>query len=187
MTTSKIVTSSLTDEAVTSGKIASGVVPTLRPNAKPLVFNGNMAVSQRGTSFTGKTGVDYYACDRWRTFINSLGTHTITQESSNNPTGFGNSYKILTTTANASPSGTNYLYLRQSLEGNDVQLLKYGTSDAVKLTAGFWVKSNKTGTGNIQLKDKDNSNRQCTQSYTISSANTWEHKVCVFGADTNWT
>ena len=35
-----------------------------------------------------------------------------------------------------------------------------------------------------RLKDKDNSNRQCTQSYTISSADTWEHKVCVFGADT---
>ena len=66
-----------------------------RPNAKPLVFNGNMAVSQRGTSFTGQTSVGYYACDRWRTFINSLGTHTITQESSNNPTGFGNSYKSI--------------------------------------------------------------------------------------------
>ncbi len=83
-----------------------------------------MGVSQRGTSFTGKTGVDYYACDRWRTFISSLGTHTITQEDSSNPTGFGKSYKILTTTANASPSGTNYLYLRQSLQGNDVHLLK---------------------------------------------------------------
>ena len=46
------------------------------------------------------------------------------------------------------------------------------------------LKSNKTGTGNIQLKDKFYSNRQCTQSYTISSANTWEHKFCLFGADT---
>ena len=36
-----------------------------------------------------------------------------------------------------------------------------------KFTLAFWVKSNKTGTGNIQFKDKDNSNRQCTQSYTI--------------------
>ena len=62
--------------------------------------------------------------------------------------------------------------------------LKKGTANAEKFTLAFWVKSNKTGTGNIQLKDKDNSNRQCTQSYTISSADTWEHKVCVFGADT---
>jgi len=172
--------------AVTSSKIASGVIPTSRPNAKSLVFNGNMAISQRGTSFTGKTGVDYYACDRWRTFIGSLGTHTITQEDSNNPTGFGKSYKILTTTANASPSGTNYLYLRQSLEGNDVQLLKYGTSDAVKLTAGFWVKSNKTGTFGVETQClSGGTSYERTEDITINSADTWEFKTFVVPANTS--
>jgi len=186
MATSKIVTSSITDDAVTSGKIASGVVPTLRPNAKNLVFNGNMAVSQRGTSFTGKTGVDYYACDRWRTFINALGTHTITQEDSNNPTGFGKSYKVLTTTADASPSGNDYLYLRQSLEGNDVQLLKYGTADAVKLTAGFWVKSNKTGTFGVETQClSGGTSYERTEDITINSADTWEFKTFVVPANTS--
>jgi hypothetical protein len=145
-----------------------------------------MAVSQRGTSFTGKTGVDYYACDRWRTFISSLGTHTITQEDSSNPTGFGKSYKILTTTANASPSGTNYLYLRQSLEGNDVQLLKYGTSDAVKLTAGFWVKSNKTGTFGVETQClSGGTSYERTEDITINSADTWEFKTFVVPANTS--
>ena len=186
ITDGTIATADIADNAVTSSKVASGVIPTFRPNAKSLVFNGNMAISQRGTSFTGKTGVDYYACDRWRTFINSLGTHTITQEDSNNPTGFGKSYKILTTTANASPSGTNYLYLRQSLEGNDVQLLKYGTSDAVKLTAGFWVKSNKTGTFGVETQClSGGTSYERTEDITINSADTWEFKTFVVPANTS--
>jgi hypothetical protein len=171
---------------LSASSISGGVGDSLRPNAKSLVFNGNMAISQRGTSFTGKTGVDYYACDRWRTFIDSLGTHTITQEDSNNPTGFEKSYKILTTTANASPSGTNYLYLRQSLEGNDVQLLKYGTSDAVKLTAGFWVKSNKTGTFGVETQClSGGTSYERTEDITINSADTWEFKTFVVPANTS--
>ena len=171
---------------LSASSISGGVGDSLRPDAQSLVFNGNMAVSQRGTSFTGKTGVDYYACDRWRTFISSLGTHTITQEDSSNPTGFGKSYKILTTTANASPSGTNYLYLRQSLEGNDVQLLKYGTSDAVKLTAGFWVKSNKTGTFGVETQCiSGGTSYERTEDITINSADTWEFKTFVVPANTS--
>ena len=171
---------------LSSSAISGGVGDSLRPDAQSLVFNGNMAISQRGTSFTGKTGVDYYACDRWRTFISSLGTHTITQEDSSNPTGFGKSYKILTTTANASPSGTNYLYLRQSLEGNDVQLLKYGTSDAVKLTAGFWVKSNKTGTFGVETQClSGGTSYERTEDITINSADTWEFKTFVVPANTS--
>jgi len=188
MATSKIVTSSITDDAVTSGKIASGVVPTLRPNAMPLVINGNMAVAQRGTSATGKTTTDIYTCDRMSAVIGSIGTYTVAQEAQTSgnafANGFANAWRIDCTTADASPAASDQLEMQYTFEGQDLQVFKKGTANAEKFTLAFWVKSNKTGTGNIQLKDKDNSNRQCTQSYTISSANTWEHKVCVFGADT---
>jgi len=188
MATSKIVTSSITDDAVTSGKIASGVVPTLRPNAMPLVINGNMAVAQRGTSATGKTTTDIYTCDRMSAVIGSVGTYTVAQEAQTSgnafANGFANAWRIDCTTADASPAASDQLEMQYTFEGQDLQVFKKGTANAEKFTLAFWVKSNKTGTGNIQLKDKDNSNRQCTQSYTISSANTWEHKVCVFGADT---
>jgi len=188
MATSKIVTSSITDDAVTSGKIASGVVPTLRPNAMPLVINGSMAVAQRGTSATGKTTTDIYTCDRMSAVIGSIGTYTVAQEAQTSgnafANGFANAWRIDCTTADASPAASDQLEMQYTFEGQDLQVFKKGTANAEKFTLAFWVKSNKTGTGNIQLKDKDNSNRQCTQSYTISSANTWEHKVCVFGADT---
>ena len=159
-----------------------------RPNAKPLIVNGSMDVSQRATSVTGKTSTDIYTVDRMSAVIASIGTYTIAQEAQTSgnafANGFANAWRIDCTTADASPAASDQLQMQYAFEGQDLQLFKKGTSNAEKFTLAFWVKSNKTGTGNIQLKDKDNSNRQCTQSYTISSANTWEHKVCVFGADT---
>jgi hypothetical protein len=159
-----------------------------RPNAKPLITNGDMAISQRSASVTGKTSTGIYTVDRMSAVINSIGTYTIAQESQTSgnafDNGFANAWRIDCTTADASPAASDLLQMQTTFEGQDLQVFKKGTANAEKFTLAFWVKSNKTGTGNIQLKDKDNSNRQCTQSYTISSANTWEHKVCVFGADT---
>ena len=159
-----------------------------RPNAKPLITNGDMAISQRSASVTGKTSTGIYTVDRMSAVINSIGTYTIAQESQTSgnafDNGFANAWRIDCTTADASPAASDLLQMQTTFEGQDLQVFKKGTANAEKFTLAFWVKSNKTGTGNIQLKDKDNSNRQCTQSYTISSADTWEHKICVFGADT---
>jgi len=159
-----------------------------RPNKLPLIINGDMAVAQRATSVTGKTTGDIYTVDRMALLLDSQGTYTVAQESltSGNAfaNGFANAWRVDCTTADASPAASDQLGLQYTFEGQDLQVFKKGTANAEKFTLAFWVKSNKTGTGNIQLKDKDNSNRQCTQSYTISSADTWEHKVCVFGADT---
>ena len=53
---------------------------TNRPNTKPLVINGDMQVSQRGTSTTGITSVSViYTTDRWRFDVNALGTWTVQQ------------------------------------------------------------------------------------------------------------
>ena len=64
-----------------------------------------------------------------------------------------------------------------------MQLFKKGTSNAEKFTLAFWIKSNKTGTGQVNLRDNDNT-RLIGGTYTISSADTWEHKVVNFAADT---
>jgi len=183
-----VVASEIADGTITSAKIASGVIPTSRPNVNPIIINGNMAVAQRATSATGKTTGDIYTVDRMKLVLDAQGTYTVAQESltSGNAfaNGFANAWRVDCTTADASPSASDQLAMQYTFEGQDLQVFKKGTANAEKFTLAFWVKSNKTGTGNIQLKDKDNSNRQCTQSYTISVANTWEHKVCVFGADT---
>ena len=159
-----------------------------RPNLKPIWINGDMAVSQRATSATGKTAGGYYTVDRMQLDISgTIGTWTVAQESltSGNAfnNGFANAYRIDCTSATASPASGAFLKVISSFEGQDLQLFKKGTSNAEKFTLSFWVKSNKTGTTQVNLRDMDNT-RMIGASYSISSANTWEHKVCNFAADT---
>ena len=150
----------------------------------PIIINGDMSVAQRATSATGKTGDGYYTIDRYQFAISSLGTWTFTQ-STTVPSGQGFSYsqKADCTTADASPSAGDRIFYRQSFEGNTVQALKKGTSNAEKFTVSFWVRSNKTGTYILELYDHDNS-RHINKSYTINSADTWEKKIIVIDADT---
>ena len=61
--------------------------------------------------------------------------------------------------------------------------MKKGTSGAESITLSFWVRSAKTGTYIVQLKDQDNA-RSYSQAYTISSADTWEHKTLTYAGDT---
>jgi len=158
-----------------------------RPNAKPLIINGNMAVAQRGTSVTGQNTAGYKTVDRMYANIDSAGSYTVIQESltSGNAynNGFRKAFRLDCTTADASLAADDNLILFYFLEGQDLQMIKKGTSNAEKLTLSFWVKSNKTGTAQVNLVDDDNS-RICGATYTISSANTWEQKVVNYAADT---
>ena len=187
MATSKIVTSSITDDAVTSGKIASGVVPTLRPNVNPLIINGDMAVAQRATQVTGYTSISYSTCDRWYT-VCEIGTYTISQESLSdadfNTTGFRKALKLDCTTIEAPPSAGAQTNVEMRFEGQDLQVFQKGTANAKKYTLSFWVRASKTGS-NLQVNFKDNDNtRMCSGTYNISSANTWEKKIINIAADT---
>jgi hypothetical protein len=158
-----------------------------RPNANPLIINGDCAVAQRGTSFTSVSSGSNFPVDRFEFYPNSLGTYTIIQEALTSGEAYNNGFRtalrIDTTTADASPSSSDYAILRTKFEGQDLQLFKKGTSNAEKFTLAFWVKSNKTTTGQVNLFDIDNS-RLVSGTYTISSANTWEKKVINFPADT---
>jgi hypothetical protein len=159
-----------------------------RPNVKSIWINGDMAVSQRATSVTGKTAGGYYTVDRMQLDISgTIGTWTVAQESltsgSAYTAGFANAYRIDCTSATASPADAAFLKVISSFEGQDLQLFKKGTANAEKWTLSFWVKSNRTGTAQVNLRDMDNT-RMIGASYSISSADTWEHKVCNFAADT---
>jgi hypothetical protein len=158
-----------------------------RPNANPLIINGNMAVAQRGTSFTGVSSGPNFTADRFQFYLANLGTYTLIQEAltSGNAydAGFKTAWRIDTTTADASPSAADYAILRYKFEGQDLQSIKKGTSNAEKLTLAFWVKSNKATTGSIDLFDYDNS-RIVGATYTVNTANTWEKKIINIAADT---
>jgi hypothetical protein len=87
------------------------------------------------------------------------------------------------TTADASPSASDFFNFQQRFEGQNLQYLKKGTANAVSLTASFWVKSTKIGTFILELLDTDN-NRSISKSYTVSVTNTWEKKTITFEGDT---
>jgi hypothetical protein len=168
---------------VVDGIQVDGQYMTPYAGRRNLLYNGAMQVAQRGTSTPTSSG-GYFTADRWKTENTSLGGWTQSVEN-DAPTGSGfrQSLKMLCTTADASPAANDYLALRQSLEGQDVQQIKKGTSAAEQLTLSFWVKSNVTGTYVTRLKDEDNA-RNCSASYTISASATWEKKTIAFPADT---
>ena len=153
--------------------------------ATPLIVNGDMAIAQRATSTSSVSSGSTFPADRYKFMPNALGTFTISQ-STTVPTGqgFSKSIKVDCTTANASPGDGSTLQLVQYLEGQNLQLLKKGTSSAEAVTISFWVRSNKTGTYTLELYDNDNT-RQISQTYTISSADTWEKKTVNFAGDTS--
>ena len=156
-----------------------------RPNAQALIINGSMALAQRGTSTSSVTTASYPACDRWNFAISSGGTWTVSQDTDvPSGEGFSTSAKYDCTTAQGTLGAAAYIQHRQSIEGQNLQLLKKGTSNAETVTISFWVKATKTGTNILELYDNTN-NRQCSQSYTISSSDTWEKKVVNFPADTS--
>ena len=172
------ITQSIANNLTTGLGGASGV------NFRNIIINGDMSIAQRGTSFIGQTGANYIV-DRFTQSINgAIGTWTNGQ-STEVPTGqgFANSLIMDCTTADASPAASDILWVQQKIEGQNLQYLKKGTANAESTTLSFWVKSNKTGTYIAELEDRDNT-RYVSQSYTISSANTWEKKTVTFPGDT---
>ena len=156
----------------------SGALSSRRIN-----INGAMQVAQRSTSVTGLSSSNTcQTVDRMFIRINGAGTFTISQ-STEAPDGFSNSIKWDCTTADSSLGAGDFAYMAHRFEGQDLQHLKKGTSGAEKVTVSFWVRAAQTGTYAFRLMDIDN-DRSIGQSYTISAANTWEHKTLTFDGDT---
>ena len=147
------------------------------------IINGAMQCAQYGSSATG-TG--YKTVDRFTSIGNGSQGFTQSQDT-DVPTGqgFSKSLKYACTTANASPSAGNYVAIQQKIEAQNLQQIANGTSSAKKVTLSFWVKSPKTGNHAVGLNKPDNTNRQNTKTYSVSTANTWEKKTITFDGDTS--
>ena len=147
-----------------------------------LIINGAMQVAQRGT-VTGVTS-GYGGPDRF-VFSRSGAAVVDISQSTDVPSGFGfaNSTKLDVATADNSLAAGDYALWAQRIEGQNLQSIKKGSSNAEKLTASFWIKSSTTGTYILEIFDSDNQS-QVSASYSVSTADTWEHKVITFPADT---
>ena len=152
-----------------------------------LVINGAMQVAQRGTSVTGKTSSGYFTCDRWNANIDTMGTWSFDQSSTvPSGEGFATSLKASCTTADASPAAGDSIFIQHRIEGQNLQRLKKGTSNAEKVTLSFWVRSSKTGTHIVEIRDDINT-RHIAKSYSITTADTWQYVTLTYDGDTSGT
>ena len=184
-----LTSADITDGIIVNADISSTAGITLNKisgnsSFRNIVINGDMQIAQRSTSVASITTTAYHTLDRYELSLSSLGTWTMSQ-STDVPTGqgFAKSLKLDCTTADASPSANDLMTLSQYFEGQNLQYLKKGTASAVSLTASFWVKSTKTGTFIVEVRDIDNS-RHISKSYTVNVSNTWEFKTITFAGDT---
>jgi len=150
-----------------------------------IIINGAMQISQRGTSETGVGGSSgYFTLDRYKIVASGTAGRVTMSQSTDAPNGFSNSLKLDCTTADTSIASGEYFFLSQYIEGQDVQQLKKGTSDAEKVTVSFYVKGNASATYTLELEDADNS-RQNSQEFSVTTS--WTRVVKTFVGDTTGT
>ena len=139
--------------------------------ATNLMINGAMRVAQRGTYYpnvdNNETTIDRFS------LIHPYGDYFDVTQSTDSPDGFSKSYKLDINTVDSSIGSGQYVAIRQRIEAQNLQQLAFGTSAAKPITLSFYVRSNKTGTFAINIQQTDNSSKQVSAPYTISSANTW--------------
>lgn len=150
-----------------------------------MVINGGMTISQRGTTFASAANVSY-TLDRMQWYDTGAGVVDISQ-STDTPNGnFYNSLKIDVTTADSSLAAGDLYNIIHQIEGYNIAHLGWGTSVAKTVTLSFHIKSPKTGTHCVTLRNSDQT-RTRVEEFTVSAANTWEKKTITITGDTSGT
>jgi hypothetical protein len=151
---------------------------------KNRIINGDMRIDQRnaGAAVT-PDGSAPYSLDRWRTQNATDGAFTV-QQVTDAPSGFTNSLKATTTTADASLTGTQGARIWQPIEGFNVSDLDFGTANAKTFTLSFWIKSSLTGTFGGAFSG---STEYYPFTYSISVVDTWEYKTVTVVGSTSGT
>jgi len=161
----------------------AGETLTNQPSGrKNIIINGAMQVAQRSASVTGiGASAGYFTLDRWKiSTAASAGRLTMTQ-TADGPSGFANCLKLDCTTADTSIAAGENLFIQHRFEGQDLQQIKKGTSDAESITLSFYIKANAVFTFGVELVDIDNT-RQITKLFDTTTD--WVRHTITFPADT---
>ena len=161
-------------------------IPSTPSGRRNLIINGAMNVAQRGTSETGVGGANgFFTVDRFAINADSSNSGRLTMtQTADGPSGFANCTKLACTLADTSIASGEYLILQQKIEGQDVQRLAKGTSDAKELTLSFYVKSSSNITFVAELLDETNS-RAVSKSFNVTTD--WTRVELTYPADTTGT
>ncbi len=150
-----------------------------------MVINGGMTISQRGTTFASAANVTY-TLDRMQWYDTGDGVVDISQ-STDTPNGnFYNSLKVDVTTEDSSLAAGDLYNIIHQIEGYNIAHLGWGTSVAKTVTLSFHIKSPKTGTHCVTLRNSDQT-RTRVEEFTVSAADTWEKKTITIPGDTSGT
>jgi hypothetical protein len=158
------------------------------------IINGDMNIAQREASFVVTSSA--FTLDRWYFANDSSVPNLVTvARSTDVPTGyntpFNYSLRATVTTADATVGTEDYAFFQQMIEG-------YNARDLIgrTFTVSFWVRSAKTGTHSVFLRNYGPSgvtDRSHTKTYTVNNINTWEFKSVTFhgglitAGTWNWT
>jgi len=153
-------------------------------SGRNIIINGGMTIAQRGTSFSGTTGL-IQILDRWQAPVGSgFNLDTTITQSTTVPTGEGFKYSLkVEADSVVTPSGSDNGGIGTKFEGQDIEHFAYGSSSAKSVTLSFWVRSNKTGVYccQLQVNQYGGSNQYGqVKEYTISAADTWEKKTLTY-------
>jgi len=178
MALSKITNASVTDSTLTTTKLAT---PNL--GRRNLIINGAMQVAQRGTSETGLGASSKYSTvDRFYHAFNATAGRLTSSQVASGLNGFGNALKLDCTTADTSIASGELLIIQQRIEGQNLQQLKKGTSDAEQVTLSFYAKVVGSSTDIVvELEDGDNS-RHVAKLFSLTTS--WARYTYTFPADT---
>ena len=145
-----------------------------------IVINGAMQVAQRGTDVAWASN-GYLALDRFGTANNGTAGRFSMKQTADGPSGFANCLELDVTTADTSIASGEHMVLQYRFEGQDLQQLKKGTSDAESFTISFYVKGNGNATYMCELFDRDNT-RLIRQQFAVTSS--WNRVELTFVGDT---
>ena len=148
-----------------------------------IIINGAMQIAQRGTSVSslGGTNNDYQTVDRFKIIAVSTAGRVTMSQADSGLSGFKKSLKLQVTTADTSIASGELFGISQAIEGQDLQQLKKGTSDAEQVTLSYYVKGNAAANYTVEISDADNT-RHNTQSFSVTTD--WTRVVHTFAADT---
>ena len=167
-----------------TGSISGGTISGSSYNGGQLagnrnvIVNGDMSISQRGTSWAGIGAANAIYLDRWRYYNSTdgiVGIAPATSVPANTP--FSRSMNVTVSTADASIGATQVGYIQQTML-NATNTLVNNT-----FTISFWVKSSAVGIYSAAIRafvSGLGTYRTQIKTYAISAADTWEYKTLTF-------
>jgi len=172
--------------------ITGDLIPSTPMSHRNMIINGGMQVAQRATSSTAGSGYTNLDRFRWTGAGHATMAGTIAQTAVTDLAGFSKCLKYTITEPEVSIGSTEYWWMHQKIEAQDLQHLNYGTANAKICTLSFYVRCSIAGTYAVSILKPDSTNQMFGGTYTVSSdqasnstsASGWQRVSIVIPANT---